>query len=202
MAAFFQRFIGSFALLAMTVSLHAQSLQQRADDWSSKSRREAEDTVANKINAVRASANLRPLKRATPALREVELVCTAAVTGRKEGDPIFSGLGTYVTADLSAENEAIKVVALGSEACRGKPPSCSEGNPRRLSYSDRKWPRYSVIVERNPSSTPENPVYTVGVARRPSALQEFFAPLEFDVPFKGMNKWKKEVAPECRNRKD
>jgi len=128
MAAFFQRFIGSFALLAMTVSLHAQSLQQRADDWSSKSRREAEDTVANKINAVRASANLRPLKRATPALREVELVCTAAVTGRKEGDPIFSGLGTYVTADLSAENEAIKVVALGSEACRGKPPSCSEGN--------------------------------------------------------------------------
>jgi hypothetical protein len=202
MATFSQRFMESFALLAMTLSLHAQSLQPGATDWPSTSRLEAEDTVANKINAVRSSAKLPPLKRASPSLRETELVCTAAVTGRKVGDPFFSNLSTYVTADLSAENEAVKMVALGSEVCRGKPPSCYEGNPRRLVYSDRKWPRYSVIVERNKSSTPENPVYTVGVARRPSTLQEFFAPLEFDVPFKGMNEWKKEIAPECRNRKD
>jgi hypothetical protein len=70
-----------------------------------------------------------------------------------------------------------------------------------LRFPKKDWPRYSVIVERNPNSTPENPAYTVGVARRPSALMEFFAPLFFDVPFKGMNEWKEKVAPECRNRK-
>lgn len=195
-------FLRSVVAAVLTISVYAQTTQQNGTDWSSKSRQPAEDTVANKIDAIRVSAKLPPLKRVKPSVEELELICTAALTERKVGDPIFADLQTYVTNDLTAETEPLKVVALGSEACRGKPPSCSEGNPRRLFYSDRKWPRYSVIVERNPSSTPENPVYTVGVARRPSALQEFFAPLEFDVPFKGMNKWKKEVAPECRNRKD
>lgn len=192
----------SFALLGLTLSLHAQSVQNSPADWPRKSRQDAEGTIASKIDAIRVSAKLPPLRRASPSLREVELVCTAAVTGRKVGDPIFSGLLTYVTADLAAETEAIKVVALGTEACRGKPPSCSDGNPRRLYYPTKRWPRYSVIIELNPASTREKPVYTVGVARRVSAVQEFFAPLGFDVPFKGMNEWKKDVAPECRNRKD
>ena len=191
-----------FALLALTPSLHAQSVQHGPADWPPKSKQEAEDAIAKKIDAIRISAKLPPLERASPALREVEMVCTAAVTGRKVGDPIFSGLLTYVTADLAAETEAVKVVALGTEACRGGPPSCSGGNPRRLFYPTKKWPRYSVIIELNPSSTPENPVYTVGVARRVSAVQEFFAPLFFDVPFKGLNDWEKEVTPECRKRKD
>jgi hypothetical protein len=58
-----------------------------------------------------------------------------------------------------------------------------------------------VCTAANPNSTSEKPAYTVGIARRPSALMEFFAPLFSDVPFKGMNDWKKKVAPECRNRK-
>ena len=41
-------------------------------------------------------------------------------------------------------------------------------------------------------------MYTVGVARRVSAVQEFFAPLFFDVPFMGMNEWKKQVVAECK----
>jgi hypothetical protein len=86
-----------------------------------------------------------------------------------------------VTNDISAETEVLKRIT--------------------LRFPKKEWPRYSVIVERNPNNTPENPAYTVGVARRPSALMEFFAPLFFDVPFEGMNDWKKEVAPECRNRK-
>jgi len=113
---------------------------------------------------------------------DFELVCTAALTGQKVGDPLFAGLATYVTNDLSAETETLKEITLG--------------------LPKKKWPRYSVVVERNANSTPENPMYTVGVARRPSALLEFFAPLFFDVPFRGTNKWKEQVAPECRNRKD
>jgi hypothetical protein len=59
-----------------------------------------------------------------------------------------------------------------------------------------------VIVELSANSKPEHPEYTVGVARRPSAALEFFAPLFFDVPFKGMNEWKKQVAPDCKDLKN
>jgi len=113
---------------------------------------------------------------------DVQLVCTAALTGRKVGDPIFGGLATYLTNDPSEDTEVLKNITLG--------------------LPQKKYPRYSVVVERNANSAPGNPSYTVGVARRPSASQEFFAPLFFDVPFKGMNEWKKEVAPECRNRRN
>ena len=90
---------------------------------------------------------------------------------------------TYTTDDLSAETEPLKELALGR------------------SYPAKKWPRFSVIVELSANSKPEHPEYTIGVARRPSAALEFFAPLFFDVPFKGMNEWKKQVAPECKNHK-
>jgi hypothetical protein len=172
----------SLAIAALTFSVYAQVTQPNASGWSPKSKQAAEDAVAKKLDEIRASANRPPLERVSPLVREVELVCTAALTGEKEGDPIWGGLYTYVTNDLSAETEALKKSTLGL--------------PRK------QWPRYSVIVERNPNSTLENPAYTVGVARRPSALMELFAPLFFDVPFKGLNDWKKKVAPECRNRKD
>jgi len=48
-----------------------------------------------------------------------------------------------------------------------------------------------VIVELSANSKPEHPEYTVGIARRPNPALEFFAPLFLDVPFKGMNEWKK-----------
>ncbi len=172
---------GFLAIVALTFSAHAQVTQPNASKWSPKSKRAAEKAVAKKLDEIRAAANRPPLERVSPSVREVELVCTAALTGGKEGDPIWGGLETYVTNDLSAETDAL--------------------NKSTLGLPKKQWPRYSVIVERNPKSTPENPAYTVGVARRPSALMEFFAPLFFDVPFKGMNDWKKKVAPECRDRK-
>jgi hypothetical protein len=182
MAAVSKRFSGSFALLALTVSLQAQSNQHSAADWPSKLKRAAEDAVANKIDEIRASANRPRLKRVSPSVMDVQLVCTAALTGRKVGDPIFAGLETYVANDPSTETESLKEITLG--------------------VPKKELPRYSVIVERKANTAPENPTYTVGVARRPSALLEFFAPLFFDVPFKGINEWKKEIAPECRKRKD
>jgi hypothetical protein len=168
---------GSLAIMALVFSVYAQGTQPNASGWSFKSRRAAEDAVANKLDEIRATAKRPPLERVSPSVREVELVCTAALTGRKVYDPILGGLETYVTNDISAETEVLKRTTL---------------LPRE------QWPRYSVIVERNPNSTPENPTYTIGVARRPSASTEFFGPLFFDVPFKGINSWKKEVAPECR----
>ena len=147
-----------------------------------KSKRAAEDTVASKIEMIRASAKRPALKRVNPSVRELELVCTAALTGRMVGDPVMGGLETYATDDLSAETEPLKELTLGQ------------------AYPAKKWPRYSVIVELSANSKPEHPEYTVGVARRPSAALEFFAPLFFDVPFKGMNKWKEQVAPDCKNR--
>src|SRR5271156_5328466 len=172
---------GSLVIVGLTFSVFAQATQPNPSEWSPKSKRAAEDAVAKNLDEIRASAKRPSLERVSPSVMEVELVCTAAFTGAKAGDPIWGGLETYVTNDPSAETEELKRGALVPE---------------------KQSPRYSVIVERNPNSTSEHPAYTIGIARRPSALMEFFGPLFFDVPFKNMNGWKKKIAPDCRNRKD
>jgi hypothetical protein len=176
-------FLRSVVVAVLTISAYAQTTRRSTSEWSSKSERAAEDAVASKFEMIRASAKRPALKRVNPSMIELELVCTAALTGRTVGDPVMGGLETYATDDLSAETEPLKELTLGR------------------AYPTKKWPRYSVIVERNASSKPEHPEYTVGVARRPSAALEFFAPLFSDVPFKGINEWKKQVAPDCKNRK-
>ena len=176
-------FLRSVVLAVLTISAYAQTTQPSASEWSAKSRA-AEDAVASRIEMMRAAAKRPPLKRVNPSMRELELVCTAALTGRMVGDSIMGGLETYATDDLSAETAPFEELTLGRD------------------YPVKKWPRYSVIVELSANSTPEHPKYTVGVARRPSAASEFFAPVFFDVPFKGMNKWKKQVVPDCKNRKN
>jgi len=176
-------FLKSVVAAVLTTWAYAQTAQPSASEWSSKSKKAAEDAVASKIEMIRASAKLPALERVSPSMRELELVCTAALTGRTVGDPLMGGLRTYATDDLSAETEPLKDLTLGQ------------------TYPAKKWPRYSVIVELSANSKPEHPEYTVGVARRPSASLEFFAPLFSDVPFKGMNEWKEQVAPDCKNRK-
>jgi hypothetical protein len=176
-------FLRSVVLAVLAISAYAQTTQPSASEWSAKSKRAAEDAVASRIEMMRAAAKRPALKRVNPSMEELELVCTAALTGRKVGDPIFADLQTYVTNDLSAETEPLKELTLGKF------------------YPAKKWPRYSVIVELSANSKPEHPEYTVGVARRPSAALEFFAPLFFDEPFKGINRWKEQVAPDCKNRK-
>jgi len=173
----------SVVLAALTISGYAQTTQPSASGWSAKSKKAAEDALASKIEMMLAAAKRPALTRVNPSMRELELVCTAALTGRTVGDPVMGGLETYATDDLSVETEPLKELTLGR------------------SYPAKKWPRYSVIVELSANSKPEHPEYTVGVARRPSAALEFFAPLFFDVPFKGMNEWKKQVASDCKNRK-
>lgn len=176
-------YLRPIVLAVLTISGYAQMTQPSATGWSAMAQRAAEDSIASKIEVMRAAAKRPALTRVNPSVRELELVCTAALSGRTAGDPVMSGLETYTTDDLSAETEPLKELALGR------------------SYPAKKWPRFSVIVELSANSKPEHPEYTIGVARRPSAALEFFAPLFFDVPFKGMNEWKKQVAPECKNHK-
>ena len=175
---------GLFAFVALTVSLYPQGIQHPTPDWSPKSKQAAEDAIAQTVDQIRRSAGFPALRRVTPSRMDIQLVCTAAVTGRKVHDPLFAGLQTYLTNDPSAETEALKEITLE--------------RPKK----GKEYSRYSVVVVRNANTSAENPTFTVGVARRPSASLEFFAPLFLDVPFKGMNEWKKEVAPECRNQKD
>ena len=177
-------FLRWIVVVVLTTSASPQSTQSSGTDWSSKSKAAAEDIVASKVETIRISANRSALKRVNPSQMDLELVCTAALTGRRVSDPLWSGLETYATTDLSVEPEALRKLLLGR------------------AYPTKKWPRYSVIVELSPNNKPGHPEYVVGVARRPSVAVEFFGPLFSDVPFEGMNKWKEQVVPQCKNRKD
>ena len=140
-------------LAALTISAYAQTTQPSASEWSATSKRAAEDAVASKIEMMRAADKRPALQRVNPSMRELELVCTTAFTGRMGGDPVMGGLTTYTTDNLSVESEPLKDLTLGR------------------SYPAKKWPRFSVIVELSANSKPERPEYTVGVARRVSRAE-------------------------------
>jgi hypothetical protein len=93
----------SVVLAALTISAYAQTTQPSASEWSAKSKRAAEDAVASRIEMLRAAAKRPALKRVNPSMRELELVCTAALTGRTAGDTVMGGLETYAMDDLSAD---------------------------------------------------------------------------------------------------
>ena len=176
----------------IALPLTAQRPTDATTQWSAASRRRAEDTVAARIESMRSAAGLSKLRRVRPSEADLQLVCTAAKTGKGVHDPAYGGLYTYVTGDLSAETERLRLVALGTS-------QGDKAGSRYEVYSDRNWPRYSVIVDLDRNSTPERPLYTVGVARRRSGLMEFWGPLSFDHPRKDANDWKEQVDPGCRS---
>jgi hypothetical protein len=92
----------------------------------------------------------------------------------------------------SPRHRQLKLVALGTS-------QFPDGGPRRPVYSDKGWPRYSVVVFLDESSTPGHAVYRVGVARRPSAFAEWLAPISGDNPVKDAKEWKGQVVPACRH---
>ncbi len=152
----------------------------------------AEGEVERSIEAIRLSSGLPHLKRVPASESELELTCTAAQTGQEVHDPELGNLRTYVTSDLASQTEQLKLVALGTS-------QFPDGGPRRPVYSDKSWPRYSVVVFLDESSTPGHPVYRVGVARRPSAFAEWLAPISGDNPVKDAKEWKGHVVPACRH---
>jgi hypothetical protein len=151
----------------------------------------SEDAIDRNLRAIRASRGLPRLKRVPASELELELTCTAAVTGQEVHDPELGNLRTYVTSDLTSQPEQLKLVALGTS-------QFPDGGPRKPVYSDKSWPRYSVVVFLDKRSTPDHPVYLVGVARRPSALAEWMTPISGDNPVKDAKDWKRQVAPACR----
>jgi hypothetical protein len=183
--------IGALIISGIVLSSAAQIPAPVTSQWSAESRRQAENLVAAKLESMRAAAKLSKLHRVRPSVAEVQLVCTAARTGNQAYDPAFGGLETYVTGDLSAEAEELKVIAFGTSRN-------TEGESRSRVYSDKDWSHFSVIVELNGRSTPDSPLYTVGIARRQSAWMEFLGSLTFDHPIKDKIDWKNQVDPACR----
>jgi hypothetical protein len=88
----------------------------------------------------------------------------------------------------------MKLVAFGTSQ------DARDGSRYRV-YSDKDWGRYSVAVELNQDSTPQSPVYTVGIARRQSQLMEFLGRMSFDKPIADSSDWKKQVDPACLARR-
>lgn len=180
------------AAFGIAVSLAAQTPVPDNTQWTLASQRAAEDQVAMKLDSMRASAKLPKLKRVNPSVVDLQLVCTSALTGKEVRDPRFGGLNTYVTRDLSAETEALKIVALG----KSQPAS---GGTRYGVYSDKGWPRYSIVVLLDRTSTPTTRAYRVALARRMSLMAEFTVPVTYDHPIADANDWKEQVDPACRS---
>ncbi|QNI35876.1 hypothetical protein [Edaphobacter albus] len=178
--------------LLVEQTVPAQTMSVQGVSSSSVVRQPAsEDAVERNIRAIRSGSGLPRLKRVPPSESELELTCTAAVTGQEVHDPELGNLRTYVTSDLTSQPEQLKLVALGTS-------QFPDGGPRKPVYSDKSWPRYSIVVFLDKSSTPDHPVYLVGVARRPSALAEWMTPISGDNPVKDGKDWKRQVVSACR----
>lgn len=178
--------------LAVEPVFLAQTTASPRQDVSSVVRQHAaEDEVERTLQAIRLSSGLYRLKRVPASESELELTCTAAQTGQEVHDPELGNLRTYVTSDLASQPEELMLVALGTSQFH-------DGGPRRPVYSDKSWPRYSVVVFIDKASTPGHTVYRVGVARRPSAFAEWLVPITGDNPVRDGKEWKVQVVPACR----
>jgi hypothetical protein len=178
-------------LLLIAMLTLFSGLQVPSSPWTAQDQQKAEQKIADKIEAMRRSAGLPPLKRTQPSIVEIQLVCTAALTGKEVHDPRYGGLETYVTDDLNVEKEGLKLVSLGTSQFTGE-------NFRRPVYSDRGWPRFSVVVDIDSTSKPDAIRYRVGVTRRGSAISEFLAPMTYDNPIKDSKDWQDQVVAACR----
>lgn len=139
-----------------------------------------EKKVVDTFVRIRASAGLPALKVVRPSKAEVQLVCTAAASGRLAE---YGELAIYVTEVPSLESPELKRLATNKF-----------GPPDENGFStDKEWPRFSVVVFLD-SRSDGRPKYRVGINRRVSRFGEmtdrFFAD--------DYGAWKNEVAPACK----
>jgi hypothetical protein len=175
-------------LMTITVlvfSISGQILHAESPPWTRDSQRRAEEKIAQRLDGIRVSAGLTALHRAQPSKIEVQLVCTAAVTGK---EPNWGELVTYLTEDLSFESPILKRAALGEVV-----PTPGNGFSS-VPLIDKEWPRYSVVVYLDSASGIGHPRYRIGVARRLSRVSELVDPLTAE----DSNGWKQQVAPSCK----
>ncbi len=119
--------------------------------WTKASQQQAEAQIAKRIDEMRRGENLPPLKRIDASQSEIKLVCTAALTDSEVHDPMLGNLHSYVTDDLNISNEDPALVALGTSRT---PDHVKHWRV----YSDKNWPRYSVVVLLDRNSRTGRPV--------------------------------------------
>jgi hypothetical protein len=132
------------------IAITAQTNQNSVVRQKPRIDRIAEDRVAQTLDAMRKEERLPRLKRQQPSREEVQLVCTAAVTGSAVHDPKFGTLDVYSTDDLSERPENLKVIAFGTSY---DPQSAT----RYQVYSDKDWGRYAVVVYSSRSTSGRPP---------------------------------------------
>jgi len=184
-----------FPLIALSVCLivaipsPAKRAEHKEQSQPALREKAVEDELAQKVDLARSTAGLPRLKRFQPSKKEIQLTCSAAVTGQKKYDPMSNLIEMYVTTDVGEQTEDFKLVALGTAQYRGK-------LTRSVVYADKDWPGYSVTVFREQSSTPDHVLYRVGIARVPKLLIRMVTPLMIDHPG-DTTEWKQQVVPAC-----
>lgn len=181
------RFIAAAAIFGC-VTISGQTSQKSVSHQKPTIDRIAEDRIAQAIDAMRQREGLAKLKRRRPSQEEMQLVCTAAVTGSSVHEPKFGALRVYSTDDLSQQPEGLKVIAFGTSYD-------SQSGTRYRVYSDKDWASYTVVVYTSRSSGAA-PAFTVGVARH-SRINDLFGWITFDHTISDSTDWKEQVAPEC-----
>ena len=164
---------GALVAIFACIALSAQINQKSVPGQKPSIDRIAEDRVAQAIDAMRQQEGLRKLKRRRPSREEVQLVCTAAVTGSTVSEPKFGAVQVYSTGDLSAPTESLKLIAFGTSYDRGS------GTRYRV-YSDKDWGSYMVIVYSSLSASGAL-TFSVGASRH-SRINDLFGWITFDHP--------------------
>lgn len=154
-----------------------------------------EDVVAYVFDTVRADAKLRRLSRIGERKELEQLICTASVNGKipvstntilvgTPSLPIDTPSTLYKTASPGDVTPELRTIAL-FERPRGR----SGHAPGDKRYSVAVWP-----IQQEKDSNPE---YWVGIGLFWSTGTEFFLNHVSDsIEYK--NKWKRFVAPECK----
>lgn len=154
-----------------------------------------EDVVAHLFDTVRADAKLGRLSRIRDRKELQQLICTASVNGKipVSTNTILAGTPSlptdtpstlYKTASPGDVTPELRTIAL-FERPRGR----SGHTPGHKRYSVAVWP-----VQQEQDSNPE---YWVGIGLFWSTSNEFFLN-HFSDSIEYKNKWKRFVAPECK----
>jgi hypothetical protein len=184
------------SLLPSSGHWQAEPVRQTPDPASAPHRNShEEDVVAHVFDTVRADAKLHRLSRITDRKELEQLVCTASVNGKITVSTTTILVGTpslpidipstlYKTASPGDVTPELRTIAL-FERPRGR----SGRTPGHKRYSVAVWP-----VQREKDSNPE---YWVGIGLFWSTGSEFFQN-HFTDSIEYKNKWKRFVAPECK----
>ncbi|HEY0702544.1 MAG TPA: hypothetical protein VGD60_07235 [Candidatus Acidoferrales bacterium] len=144
-----------------------------------------EDIVARLFESIRADARVPPLTRIVHRDELTQEVCTIAQAGTVGDRKSWARAAYYETSNPESISTELKTIASFNK----------EASKHSLYY-----PRYSVAVWSVPGAQGGEIKYWVGVARYASAVEEFLDYHFTDDVFYRHGGWKKDIAPECRDK--